>query len=357
MARKSTASEKTVDFDFVTAALAKAVADGDFVNLRLLFAPFSPARAYSSEHFDEPKYHYLLPEEDEEESPAFTESRFLVRQPLIMAHVKTELEAKRAAQLPGELVLAMADNAVRLGKYGSAAQAYEMLRIRERMQEVFLEKADEALGRGEVKAAVRGYVIASGLEYDYAAFPEPLPATLDFQTRSLLLHAEYPAEPDAAIGMQETDVLLQRALGYLLGSTEIAARLEVVPVDTRLKFLAELVRQRDPEWNTFVERYREAVRLVEDLREHFRGLQERRANLAEEIGEQQLPHDPERIPSVLLGREIEGGEWWQYLKDLASEHPAAALFVARQVVGDHEIIVPRCRFDSPVAEALRLPPQ
>lgn len=357
MARKASTTEKTVDFDLVTAALAKAVTDGDFVNLRLLFAPFSPARAYTSESFDEPKYEYLLPDDDEEETTVFTESRFLVRQPLIMAHVKAELEAKRAPQLPGELVLALADNAVRLGKYGSAAQAYEMLRIRERMQQIFLEKADEALAQGDVKAAVHGYVIASGLDYDYAAFPEPLPATLDFQTRSLLLHAEYPAEPDAAIGTLDTEPLLQKALVYLLGSSEIATRLDGASLDVRLQFLAELVRQRDPEWAVFAERYREAAQQVEELREHFRGLQERRANLAEEIEVQELPQDPSRVPAVLLGREIEGGEWWQYLKELAGEHPAAALFVARQVVGKIEIIIPRHRPDSPVARALRLPPQ
>ena len=57
--------------------------------------------------------------------------------------------------------------------------------------------------------------------------------------------------------------------------------------------------------------------------------------LALEIREQQSK-DPRLISAHLLGRKIENGEWWQYMKELAYEHPAAILFVARQVVGSRD---------------------
>ena len=58
--------------------------------------------------------------------------------------------------------------------------------------------------------------------------------------------------------------------------------------------------------------------------------------------------------AALLGREIENGEWWQYLKELGYEHPAGVLFIARQVVGDTEILMPRLLADSRVPRALGL---
>ena len=41
-------AQKTVNPDLTARALAKCVADGDIVNFRLVFAPFSPARAVST---------------------------------------------------------------------------------------------------------------------------------------------------------------------------------------------------------------------------------------------------------------------------------------------------------------------
>jgi hypothetical protein len=136
---------------------------------------------------------------------------------------------------------------------------------------------------------------------------------------------------------------------------EASARLEERPLSMRLEFLKELVRQQDPEWKAFVARYREAVVLVQQFGERLlqAGRNGKAGTLAEEI-EAQRRDDPRRIPQHLLGRAIEDGEWWQYLKDLAYTHPAAALFVARQAIGDLEILVPRCAADSPAAQALGL---
>src|SRR5690606_12280615 len=117
-------------------------------------------------------------------------------------HVQTELEANRPAQLPSDLLLMLADNAVRQGKYTSAAQAYELLRIRSRMQDEFYAAADRALDENDVARAVRGYRAATGLAYDYAAFPEPLPEVPDYQTRALLLHGEYPTRPDDCVALK-----------------------------------------------------------------------------------------------------------------------------------------------------------
>lgn len=349
VAKKGVEINEPVDFGAVADALAKAVYEGDVVNFRFLFAPFSPARQASNERFDMPKYAYLAAEDAMRREGRYCEALEKANEPAIREFVQRELDANRPPQLPSELLLMLADNAVRQEKYTSAAQAYELLRIRGRMQQMFLEHANAAFDRGDVGTAVRGYVVSTGLAYDYAAFPEPLPAIPDFQTRALLLHADYPDSPEASIGMAETGALLQAAFEYLL-SPEAASSLAGRPVEARLQFLGELVRQRDPEWPAFLERYARALQLVAQFGDRLTvpagGL-----SLAEEI-ERELGDDPRKIPATLLGWTIEAGEWWQYLKELAYEHPAAALFVARQAVGDLEILVPRHRPDSAVALAL-----
>ena len=141
---------KQVDMELAARAFAKAVHDGDIVNLRFLFGPFTPARATSSERFETEKYAYLLPDEEQERSREFQSVLDLVRSRSVWAHIENELSMSRPPQLPSDLVLALGDNALRQGKYTSAAQAYEMLRIRARMQELVLEAADESLDRGDL---------------------------------------------------------------------------------------------------------------------------------------------------------------------------------------------------------------
>ncbi|MFO7975556.1 MAG: hypothetical protein R6V12_13070 [Candidatus Hydrogenedentota bacterium] len=366
LGRKSqtSAEEKYVDMDLAAKAFAKAVHDGDIVNLRFLFGPFSPARSTSPERFETEKYSYLIPDEDQERNPDFQEAVDLVRSRDIWAHIEKELTMTRPPQLPYELVLKLGDSAFRLGKYTSAAQAYEMLRIRGRMQELIFEQADDALDNGDIKKAVRGYVAAAGLEYDYAAFPEPLPKTPDYQMRALVLHGDYPERPEDCVPMHETDAFVQIALGYLLMSNDIAARLEHRSLDTRVAFLKELIETLDPAWREFVHRYREALELKREFAERIqRAIDARteegdgkRRSLAGEIDET-LGANPGKIPAVLLGRDIEHGEWWQYLKELAYLHPAGILFVSRQFIGNEETVVPLYREKSPVVKALGLVPE
>ncbi|MBN2312233.1 MAG: hypothetical protein JXR94_24855 [Candidatus Hydrogenedentes bacterium] len=359
MAKKTAgdgAAEKEVDPELTARATAKAVCDGDFVNFQFLFSPFSPARKDSPERFESEKFDHLLPDGDCQVAPAFRAALEVVRSEAVWGHIEQELEANRPARLPWELLLMLADNAVRLGKYASAAQAYELLRIRRRMQAVFFEQADAALEQGAVKKAVRGYLIATGLEYDYAGFPEPLPDVPDFQTRALMLHGEYPKTPEDCVALQEPAAFLRTALGYLLLDAGAAARIAERPVDTQVAFLKELVHQRDPEWREFVHRFREACDMMRDLGKRLtRSTKEDGdgATLAEEI-EEQLGEDPRQVPALLTGRTVEGGEWWQYMKELAYEHPAAVLFVSRQLVGEVETLVPRYRADSPVPRELGL---
>ncbi|MBI5093002.1 MAG: hypothetical protein HZB26_11255 [Candidatus Hydrogenedentes bacterium] len=355
-ARTARAQEKKVNPDLVAKALAKSVLDGDIVNFRLLLRPFSPARVDTTERFETEKYAYLLPDPEMEGRADFQRCLDSVRRPETWAHIQRELAANRPAQLPSDLLIALGDNAVRAGKYTSAAQAYELLRIRRRMQEEYFRQAEQALDDGDVPKAVLGYRIATGLGYNYAAFPEPLPVVPEFQTRALMLHGDYPEDPAATIGMQAPDVFMRTALGYLLLDAEASARLEERPLAIRLEFLKELVRQQDPEWTAFTARYRETVALMQQFGEQMLsagGRNGKTGTLADEI-EAQRRDDPRRIPEHLLGRAIENGEWWQYLKDLAYCHPAAALFVARQAIGDLEILVPRCAADSPAARALGL---
>ena len=347
-------ANKVVDPDRTAQALAKAVFEGDIVNMHFLFGPFSPARQASTERFESARYLYLLPDADMLAEPWYDECLAAVKHSETMAHINSEFAANRPAQLPSELVLILADNAVALGKYTSAAQAYELLRIRGRMQDLFLGQADAALDAGDVPKAVRGYLTATGLAYDYAAYPEPLPAVPNFPARALMLHAEYPDTPDKCVAMQETDTFVQTALTYLLLDAGPAARLDARPLDTRLEFLAELVHRRDLRWDTFVDRYTEAVDMMDGVLRQLRR-QAAGGGLAEEIGGL-TREDPRAITARLLGRTIEGGDWWQYLKELAYEHPPAVLFVSRLAVGEHEILAPCCRAGSRFTTTLGLLP-
>ncbi|MDQ1256601.1 MAG: hypothetical protein QG656_1199 [Candidatus Hydrogenedentes bacterium] len=358
MARKNNPeTPPPVDPELTYKAMAKAVCEGDVVNFRLLFAPFSPARDDSTEQFSMDKYAYLLPSRELEEDRTFKDALGTVRRVEVRTHLQQELKANRPAQLPSELLLPLADNAVRRGKYTSAAQAYELLRVRRRVQDEFIAQADAALDEGQIGRGVYGYVIATGLDYDYAAFPEPLPKVPDYQTLALLMHADYPHDPANAIPMQPEDQHIRTALGYLLHNAEVAARLDARPLEVRVQFAEALVRRLDPEWNAFAERFREACVMAERFTARFKRAQEEgaktRMTLADEI-EQTLGDDPRSIAAHLLGRVIPEGEWWQYLKELAYAHPAAILFLRRVATGDHEVLAPQYRSDSPLAQALDL---
>ncbi|MBI4558130.1 MAG: hypothetical protein HY706_11160 [Candidatus Hydrogenedentes bacterium] len=355
--RRRSPETKTVEPELAAKALAKAVCEGDIVNFRLVFSPFSPARRSSTERFEAEKYSYLLPDDDLEGSMVFKEALQLVQKTETWEHIQKELEEKRPAQMPSELLMVLGDHAVRAGKYTSAAQAYELLRIRPRIQEEYLRQADAALDEGNIRKAVRGYRIATGLAYNYAAFPEPLPNVPDYQTRALMLHGQYPERPEDCVALQEPQSFLSTALSYLLLDAEAAARLGARSVETRVMFLKELVAQIDVDWNEFTERFHDTLQLAKEfgkrLEQHTQGRWLTPRSLAEEI-DQAFGEDPHKITAHLLGREIEGGEWWQYLKELAYKHPAGVLFISRQSVGEREILVPRYRADSPVPAALGL---
>ena len=352
-----TQTAPSVDLEAVAACLAKAVAAGDTVNFRFLFSPHSPARSLSPEDIQAEKYAYLQPDSAMEQTGGYQEALACVKAAPVWEHIQLELEANRPAQVPFEPLIALADNAVRLGKYASAAQAYEQLRIRRRMQEEFYTQAEKALDAGDTASAVRGYLIATGLEYDYGAFPEPLPSTPNFQTKALLLHAEYPMHPRDSVSLLEAEPLVDTALSYLLLNLDAAKRLKTRTLSVRLDFIKELVAQRDPHWNEFVDRYRKACDMAMAYNQNAQSVLDKSSeeSLEQEI-EAELGADPRLISAAMLGRVVPDGAWWQYLKELAYEHPASTLFIARQMVGDYEIILPRQPAKSVLGKHLNLEP-
>lgn len=350
-------TEKAVDPQHIAHSLAKAVYDGDIVNFRLIFAPFSPARTTSTERYDTAKYAYLLPDEDLKQDPEFLRMVDRVQEPETWKHIENELQAKRPAQLPSSLLVPLADHAVRHGKFSSAAQAYELLRMRRRMLGLFMAEGERALDDGDYAKAARALRIASGLAYDYAAFPEPLPLIPNYQTEALKLHGVYPTRPEDCPAWLDAESHSELAIEFLLVDAEVAGCATKRPHQARIAFLQELVRQIDPNWDAFVDRYREATQQTQDLRDYLerRGLGTGRSQetLEDEVEGQQFD-DPSRISATLLGYHIEDGEWWQYMKELAYRHPAAVLFVARQLVGDQEILIPPLRTKPGLATMLGL---
>jgi len=336
-----------------TQSASKTVADGEIGNFRFLFAPFSPAPAESTESFADPKYHYLLPDGEQETEAHFVEALDRVKRSGTWAHIRQELDANRPPQMPSELLLPLADHAVRLGKWTAAGQAYELLRIRRRMLELLLEEALAALRAGDVAKCVRGFRMAAGLGYDYAAFPEPLPMVPVYQERALALHGTYPTQPQQSVALAPPETHVQLALDFLLGDEYVAGRLREESLEVRLTFLRELVDQIDPDWQTFVGKFKTACDRTKAVGDRLRTSRESESTLADEVEEQQA-EDPWDIPRALLGRDIAEGAWWEYLKELAYLHPASVLFISRQLVGEEEILMPRLLRESPVPVALGL---
>jgi len=351
--KKGTQVKSPVTQEMIDRCIAKAVSEGDIVNFRFLFFAYSPLRAASTEDISTSKYAYLVPDVDED--PRYEEALRLTSVPSIRAHIKAQLEWEGPAQLPSELVLLLGDNAVRLEKYSAAGQAYELLRVRRSMQEEFFRQGDEALDKDDVAGGVLGYRIGVGLDYDYAAFPEPLPSVANHQTEALLLHAVYPAEPGDALALQPTEGHVDRALEYLL-DREAAGRLASRSLDARLAFLEVLIRKTDTEWEDFVGRYQEASVLTQAVRaEVERANDPAGRGLEEEVKGQIDEENFRKIPECMLGRAIGEAEWWQYVKELAYEHPAGILFIKRQVVSEGlEIVIPALPASSPLADRLGL---
>lgn len=347
---------KKVDPNMQRAAFAAAVASGDVVNFRLLLSSFSPGRLDSTERYEDAKYRYLQPTEALQKEQRYRDALALLESPAIRDHIERELAAKRPAQLPSEPLLMLADNAVRLGKYTSAAQAYETLRVRRGMQDVFYDEGTSALGANEVAKSVTAFRIAAALDYDYAGFPEPMPKVPDYQKRALIVHARYPARQEDSVPLMPESEQVNRVIEFLLNDAEAIARLREHPVDLRTKFAVELVRQVDSEWGEFEERYAAACVLTRTIGEALlrKDRQAKSVSLEEEIAEQQTEEAPEDVMATLLGRKLEPGEWWEYLKEIALTHPAAIFFISRQLVGDREVLLPRYRADSKLVEALGL---
>lgn len=350
MAKAAVQTRKVIDFDLAQKAFAKSVDDGDMVTFNILFASLSPLRAGTTEILETEKYEYLRPDAEQENSATYKEAMIQVKDVLTWDFIKKELEAERPAQLPSELLILLADNAVRRSKFTMASQAYEMLRIRRRMQSEFFTHADEALRANDIPKAVQGYLVATGLVYDYAAFPEPLPKVAHYQTTALQLHGHYPRDPQDCIAVQPEEIHTNAGLNYLLNDDEAFTRLIEFPLDTRLAFLKELITRIDTNWDEFVAKYKNACALIQQFADR---MEHQKATLEDEIEEQQ-GHNPDDIMIALLGRKIEDGSWWQYLKELAYEHPAGVLFISRLRVGNHEILKPSLLAGSAVSGTLGL---
>ncbi|MBI2424675.1 MAG: hypothetical protein HYV27_17730 [Candidatus Hydrogenedentes bacterium] len=354
MSKKKTAPKAPVTQEVIDRALASTVTCGDIVNFRGLFAPVSPLRADSPEDIHSGKYCYFFTADQND--PRYREALALAQTPTVRDWVRKQLEKKGPAQLPSQLLLALADNAVRLSKFTLAAQAYELLRIRRRMQTLYFDQADAALDARDYARAVHGYWIGAGLSYDYAAFPEPMPRGQNYQSRALVLHARYPTRPEEHVALQPPELHLRIALGYLLVDPDAVTRITARAPEEQLNFFEHLVKTIDPQWSQFTERYRKVCNNLQQS-ETLPPQQQDPNAVGESVGRDESLAKLKAIPAELLGREIPNGEWWQYVKELAFQHPASILFLGRHVIDrSNEIVKPFILRDSPVVKRLQLLP-
>ncbi|MGC8846486.1 MAG: hypothetical protein ACP5QY_11625, partial [Candidatus Hydrogenedens sp.] len=207
--------------------------------------------------------------------------------------------------------------------------------------------------------AVRAYRIASALEYDYSAFPEPLPAVPRYHDQALILHAEYKNKWSECIGNMPMESFLRVGFNYLFLLPEHAGKITTKPIEIQIPFLIELVRQIDTKWEEFIQNIKEVIPLMEELYQEIKIRIGRIADghLWEDEWDEGLNTEKYlEIPERLLGRTLNQKDWWAYLRELCYEHPPSALFIARQMIGkEQEIIIPRYDSDNPIIQQLGLP--
>ena len=261
---------------------------------------------------------YLLPSDEAAASPEFAAAMELVEQ----------LEPRDDA-VPAALLEQTARQAVALGKFAYAEDAYKLLGIKKEMVGLYAQSGEQLLREDKPKHAAMAFFVAASIED---------PIGPHYQYLGFELHTECPAEPEKCVTALPIELLVDAAIRVLLTNEPLAERLIAsARPEQKGYILATLAACRDLDLPGLVENLRAASAELSRI-------------------DDGKPDDYSRIGPMLLGRQTASEQAWQYLREFCFEHPLGSLCVCVKIIKNTPVLVPVIRDGKPLIDLL-LPPE
>jgi len=151
---------------------------------------------------------------------------------------------------PDDLVRAVLDRALEMGKFLSAGRCLDILGERDAYVEKFLSKGLAAARKGEGAEASAALVAAANLDHK-----DGIPL---FQYSGPALHAICTGSTASCVTRLEEENAVLKAFKYLLESEKVYEAVAELSPDERRSLLPFVVKERDPENGGFMKRLEEA---------------------------------------------------------------------------------------------------
>jgi hypothetical protein len=248
----------------------------------------------------------------------------------ISSEYKAQLE-KQPLPLPDQFLEALADRAVAMGNYASAHSAWNALGKLEKGVNQYIVKGVELLQSPVLRdessdpQAFR-QTIHDAVNQFYIAARMKNPLGHQFQYASQTLHMKDPDSIrkyfkyiEAALQKEIVDFVIE----YLIDDKTISARIIGVLPNAKarrnfLRYLAQQFSRTETDYRGFLQRYQEAIELFK----------------AAKTEEQFLD-----VQHHLLGRSTATNESYQYLRELAVDHPISSLLLAAVAAVDNKVFL------------------
>jgi hypothetical protein len=182
------------------------------------------------------------------------------------------------AQAPRELIQAVLDRALQMGKFLSAGRCLDMLGERDAYVEKFLSKGMAAARKGDGAEAAGALVTAANLDHR-----DGIPM---FQYSGPALHKMCAGSTDSCVTRLEEENAVLKAFKYLLESEKVYEALAELAPDERRSLLPFVVKERDPETDEFMKRLEEANQELGKIeQEDLASLKATVAEIIRQVGE------------------------------------------------------------------------
>jgi hypothetical protein len=182
------------------------------------------------------------------------------------------------SKAPRELVQAVLDRALEMGKFLSAGRCLDMLGERDAYVEKFLSKGIAAARKGDRTGAAAALVTAANLGHR-----DGIPM---FQYSGPALHDMCAASTDSCVTRLEEENAVLKAFKYLLQSEKVYEAVAELSPDERRSLLPSVATERDPETGEFMKRLEEAHRELGRIeQEDLAALKATVAEIVRQVGE------------------------------------------------------------------------
>lgn len=248
----------------------------------------------------------------------------------LTSNYKSQLE-KNPLPLPAPYLEELADRAIELGNYSTAHSALQAINSLDKKVNEFIVKGVELLQSKEVKGSEVSSD-ESGSDslderirqvafqfYQAIRIKEPLGHQFQYLGPNLYLeNSEALRKYMKYVELNLIKELLEFGIQYLADDRAIAERIIKNLPSSKIKRLflkhfAEFFSLGSENYQAFVRRYQEAVKLLKNAKEDREFL---------------------TIQKVLLGRGTGDNQYYQFLRELAVEHPISTLLVTIELTSD-----------------------